>query len=204
MKKILCFGDSNTYGFNPLNGSRFSSSIRWSGILKEVLKEKYLVIEQGCNNRTCFSDNPISEEMTGYKAIKKYLSSDIDYLVLSLGINDLQISYDNSETDIVEGFSNLIEYVYSVKPDINILILSPSVLLNKILFSYFSVMFDNNSIEMSYKLNEILQKIAQRYNSDFINLNEFVSVSKIDGLHYDEAGHSAVAKLLHNYFVNLT
>ena len=57
---------------------------------------------------------------------------------------------------------------------------------------------------MSCRLNEILQKIAKRYNCDLINLNEFVAVSKVDGLHYDEDGHSAVAKLLHNYFVNLT
>ena len=90
MKKILCFGDSNTFGFNPKDGSRYSSSIRWSGILKESLKENFIVIEQGYNNRTCFSENLSGEEMTGYKAIKKYLSKDIDYLVVSLGINDMK------------------------------------------------------------------------------------------------------------------
>ena len=37
MKKILCYGDSNTYGFIPETGARYSEHERWSGILKELL-----------------------------------------------------------------------------------------------------------------------------------------------------------------------
>ena len=45
MKKILCYGDSNTFGFNPANGSRYSEEQRWSGRLKELLKPDYEIIE---------------------------------------------------------------------------------------------------------------------------------------------------------------
>ena len=44
MKKILCYGDSNTFGFNPKNGGRYDKTTRWSGILSDLLKEKYEVI----------------------------------------------------------------------------------------------------------------------------------------------------------------
>lgn len=37
MKKILCYGDSNTFGYNPANGLRFDENNRWSGILKSTL-----------------------------------------------------------------------------------------------------------------------------------------------------------------------
>ena len=204
MKKILCFGDSNTYGFNPKNGSRYSSSIRWGGILKESLKEKFVVIEQGCNNRTCFSDNPSGEEMTGYKAIKKYLVTDVDYLVISLGVNDLQKIYINDEQTIIDGFKMFIRLCYSINSNLKIIILSPSLVKENILNSYFSLMFDENSIKKSYSLSKILKSVSEELNCSFIDLNEFVSVSDIDGLHYDVEGHGAVAKLLHNYFVNLT
>ena len=72
MKKILCFGDSNTFGFNPENGKRFDEKTRWTGILKSKLKDLYIVQEAGCNNRTAFSDNPSGENFTGYKALKKH------------------------------------------------------------------------------------------------------------------------------------
>ena len=74
MKTVLCFGDSNTFGYNPVDGTRYPESIRWSGILKQNLKEEYNVIEAGCNNRTCFIDNPDGIEQTGYKILSKYLT----------------------------------------------------------------------------------------------------------------------------------
>ena len=38
MKNILCFGDSNTYGYNPADGSRFPENVRWTGLLQEKAK----------------------------------------------------------------------------------------------------------------------------------------------------------------------
>ena len=94
MKNILCFGDSNTYGFNPENGSRYDTESRWTSILKQILNEN--VIEAGFNNRTSFSDNPCGIEQTGYKSLPKYLKKELDIVILSIGINDLQSQYQNN------------------------------------------------------------------------------------------------------------
>ncbi|MBE5917190.1 MAG: arylesterase, partial [Pseudobutyrivibrio ruminis] len=46
MKNILCFGDSNTYGLRPDNGDRYSSDVRWTGILSKKLGySNYRVVE---------------------------------------------------------------------------------------------------------------------------------------------------------------
>ena len=37
MKTILCYGDSNTFGYIPETGMRYPKSIRWPGHLQEVL-----------------------------------------------------------------------------------------------------------------------------------------------------------------------
>ena len=37
MKSILCYGDSNTYGFNPVNSLRYPTNIRWTGCLQELI-----------------------------------------------------------------------------------------------------------------------------------------------------------------------
>ena len=92
MKKILCFGDSNTFGFNPENYKRYNENERWSGILKNQLKNEFIVIEKGCNNRCGFNDNQ-DLELCGYKSLEKELKEDINIVILQLGINDTQIQY---------------------------------------------------------------------------------------------------------------
>lgn len=52
-KRILCFGDSNTWGYIPgTNYDRYSVDVRWTGILQEKLGRDYEVIEDGVNSRT--------------------------------------------------------------------------------------------------------------------------------------------------------
>ncbi len=68
MKEILCFGDSNTFGFIPGSGQRYNKTERWSGILSGLLSENYRIIEAGCNNRTAFSPNPEGDLFTGTKS----------------------------------------------------------------------------------------------------------------------------------------
>jgi GNAT superfamily N-acetyltransferase len=46
--KILCYGDSNTWGFSPVNGSRFSEDIRWPGVLRRCLGEGFTVMGVLC------------------------------------------------------------------------------------------------------------------------------------------------------------
>ena len=93
MKKILCFGDSNTFGFNPKNGTRYNEKERWSGILKKELNN-YEIIEDGMNNRTCFSNS--SYDLNSFIAIKKYLDENYDLIIFQIGINDLQLQYNTS------------------------------------------------------------------------------------------------------------
>lgn len=53
MKTILCFGDSNTYGYRPDTGKRYAEDTRWTGILREKLKDRKIeVIEEGLVGRT--------------------------------------------------------------------------------------------------------------------------------------------------------
>ncbi len=62
-KTILCYGDSNTYGYNPSNGLRYPEDIRWTGRLKSLLGDACRIIEEGCNGRTTVFDDP----MEGWK-----------------------------------------------------------------------------------------------------------------------------------------
>ena len=87
MKKVLCFGDSNTYGFIPSSGRRYDKNIRWSGIIQTLAQNNFEVIEAGCNNRTAFCDNPAGFNETGYKILPSFLTPDINVVILAIGIN---------------------------------------------------------------------------------------------------------------------
>src|SRR5215475_4472921 len=52
MKTILCFGDSNTWGYRPDGMGRFEWEVRWPGILQKEVSGFARVIEEGLNART--------------------------------------------------------------------------------------------------------------------------------------------------------
>ena len=193
MKKILCYGDSNTFGFNPKNGKRFSEDKRWSGILKNTLAKNYKVIEEGLNNRTAFVDNPSFEHSTKLHLPEIIKNIDnIEYLILAVGVNDFQFQYDlNLETLEIE-LKNLIEIVQdkNIKP----IIVIPTELNANIFNGYFSCLFNQKSIKKSQELSKIYQKIALESGCKFINFDTFTKPSKLDGLHYDEASHKLIAQ----------
>ncbi len=200
MAELVCFGDSNTYGFNPRNGKRYDENTRWSGILKEKLKEKIRVIEAGCNNRTCYSINPESEELTGILALPKYLSINTEYLIIAVGLNDLQKFYSSTDEEIREGMTKLIEIAKNTNPNMEIIILAPSKIRKNILNSYFSALFNEDAIEKSAKIPSIYGQIACEKQCRFINLDEFVCACDIDGLHYFEDEHKKIAEIIINKY----
>lgn len=62
MKYILCYGDSNTFGTDPIMG-RHPDDVRWTGVLQKLLGAIITVIEgrlrQRKNNR--FGKSPMEE-----------------------------------------------------------------------------------------------------------------------------------------------
>ena len=54
--RILCYGDSNTWGYIPgTDHQRFSKEERWTGVLQTMLGDTYEIIEEGLNSRTLIS-----------------------------------------------------------------------------------------------------------------------------------------------------
>lgn len=198
MAEIVCFGDSNTFGFNPRNGKRYDENTRWSGILKNKLKQNYKVVESGCNNRTCYSINPDSDELTGFKALPKCIKSTTEYLILAVGLNDLQKFYSSTDEEIKNGLVNLINIAKNISPKIEIIILAPSRINDNILNSYFAMLFNKEAIEKSIKMSQLYIEVANKENCKYINLDNFVKTSAIDGLHYLEEEHKQIANLIIN------
>ena len=65
--KILCFGDSNTYGFDPRGylGGRYPVTVRWTGRLQETGYD--VVTEEGCLS------------LTGTRKTTRYQKIEVEY-----------------------------------------------------------------------------------------------------------------------------
>jgi len=192
MIKILCFGDSNTFGYIPASGKRYNSNTRWTGRLAGILGHDYKIIEAGCNNRTCFSKNIDGELQTGYKAIIKPLMQNPDIIIFSLGINDLQRFYNPSESEIKDGICMMIDLIKK-NCDSKIIILIPPIITEDVLSGNFSFQFNAESVQKSKLLPKIYKQAANQKNCICLDLNSYVQVSPLDGLHYSADAHSIIA-----------
>ena len=199
MKKILCFGDSNTYGFIAGDGGRYDKNTRWTGLLQKKLANNFEIIEAGCNNRNGFIENPDGDEFTGYKVLPKYLEENPDIVILAIGINDVQKFYKPTLDAIADGLISMIKTIKTAQ----IILIAPPVLHDNILDGMFAFQFDKESIETSKHLPAIYKKIAKDNGCHFLDFNNEIKLSDKDGLHYPPESHKYIADKLADFIMTL-
>jgi len=92
---ILCFGDSNTWGYDVKTGRRLSRAERWPGVVEIALGAGYRVIEGGLRGRTTgFVPLKLEEKeyLNGRRDFYGWLrtASPLDLVIIMLGTNDFQ------------------------------------------------------------------------------------------------------------------
>ena len=98
MKTLVCFGDSNTWGYVPgSDGERLPREARWPGRLQELLGEAWEVISEGLSGRTATVERPDSEGRNGLPYLLPCLLSHapVDLAVIFLGTNDVNFVADD-------------------------------------------------------------------------------------------------------------
>ena len=202
MKEILCFGDSNTWGFNAQTKDRFPRDVRWTGILKKELGDEYYVIEEGLNGRTTVWDDPIEMDKNGYRHLGTCLQSHkpLDLVILMLGTNDLKIRFSVSAEDIADSVQALGNMVLKSEcgPEgkaPKLLLISP-IAVGNIDNSEFVHMFGVNSALRAAKFPLLYRQAAESLKCDFLNAAEFAKPSPFDAIHFDAEEHERLGKAI--------
>jgi lysophospholipase L1-like esterase len=190
MKTVLCYGDSNTWGYDPATEGRYSLEARWVSVLAHELGSDYLVIPEGLNGRTTVWPDPVEGE---YKSGKTYLipclesHHPVDLVVMMLGTNDLKHRFGLSAWDIARSAGTLVEIIQgsAFGPDL----LSPDVLLIAPPPTYvkgtgFENMFAGSDAT-SQGLGEQYRLVADEYGCNFLDAGQVIVSSKLDGIHLD-------------------
>ena len=121
IKRILCFGDSNTWGYNGIDESRFDENTRWTRLLQQHLGEDYEIIEEGLPGRTASIDDPIQEGMNAYDYIHPCLKSHspLDLVIIMLGTNDAKERFNLTSFNIAQGIVRL-THLQALTQDLNV------------------------------------------------------------------------------------
>jgi lysophospholipase L1-like esterase len=196
MKTILCYGDSNTWGYNPETKDRFSIDIRWPGKLRNILGPDYFIIEEGLNGRTTVWDDPIEGDKNGKKYLAPCLETHkpIDLVIIMLGTNDLKKGFSLTPFDIAQGMGVLVKMIQTsmsgsnqTAPEVLVLIPPP---LGKL--TEFAQMFLDGE-EKSKELAIEYKKVIKEYKCHYIETSKIIASSDIDGLHFNKENHHKLA-----------
>jgi lysophospholipase L1-like esterase len=209
MKKvILCFGDSNTWGSNPEDGTRFGPEIRWPGVLQAQLGAGYGVIEEGLNARTTVFADVVEGariDRNGKNHLGVILESHrpIDLVIVMLGLNDLKHRLAVSAFDIAQGAGELVQIVQCSKsgpenrpPDV-LLIAPPPVKTLNVLEELFA-----GAIEKSQKFGQYYARTSLRLGCQFINAADIIEYDPKDGIHLSATSHATFGRYLANWSRN--
>lgn len=212
VKRIVCFGDSNTWGYNPENGTRYSANVRWTGVLQEMLGEEYQIIEEGQNGRTIASpDNAEWGTKSGIDYVIPMIESHMpmDMLIIMLGTNDLKAKFNYPAPDIAGCLQNLLLKVYAHlnyhlgQPDVRILIVSPPQIGENIASSQFAPFVDvNRVIDTSKELPKWYKMVASQFGCEFLDATALVSGGKIDSLHLSKESHKVLAEAIYKAVIS--
>lgn len=201
MKRILCYGDSNTWGYMPGTGERYPESVRWTKRMASLLGEGYEVLEEGLNGRTTVLDDPYSPCRSGLDGLGYALLTQkpLDLAILMLGTNDLSITDAVRATQGVEVLARRIldaDVVYRGSQPIfpngaKLLLVSP-IRFHRDIFKRGPAVRAWDKFDESVKMAGLCRDLAERLSVWFLDAAQYAEPSEVDCVHMTREGHLAL------------
>ena len=168
--KVICFGDSNTYGYDPRGylGGRYEADCRWVDIL--ATETGWTVSNLGQNGREIPSAAPA-------------LPADTELLIVMLGTNDLL--QGRGPEQAAERLERFLAGIFLDRGKV-LLIAPPPVALGEWVPS-------PQLIEDSHAFARFCQTLAERMGIRFADAGKWDVSLAYDGVHFTEQGHKAFA-----------
>ena len=179
MKTIVCFGDSNTWGYVPGSvNERFPRDVRWPARLATALADQAEVIAEGLNGRTATIESPVAEGRNGLPYLVPCLRSHapVDILVIYLGTND---AYWLEPMMVARSIGRLVKVARGAEAGPGggapgMLVVCPPPF-------------------GGHELASVFGDVCDELGCELLDLAGVATYSELDGAHLEAAGHIAVA-----------
>ncbi len=185
MKQILCYGDSNTYGYDPANTRTYSYPVekRWISVAGKVLGDGYRLLNEGENGRTLpdarYDKEMLEDMVSGLK--------EGDLCSIMLGTNDLLLRMRPSADMAAKKMRLLLEYLTSDEHPFQVLVIAP-VPIGKELDG------EGPYHEESLKMSKAFREAAKDCGAHFADAAEWGIDLAFDHVHFSESGHTEFGK----------
>lgn len=169
--RILCFGDSNTYGYDPRGffGDRYHAEDCWVDLLAE--QTGWEVINLGINGRE-IPRNPYA-----LRLLEEY--APVDIFLVMLGTNDLL-----QGASAKEAAARMEAFLTQMLPHCRqILLVAPPSMKRGAWVSADAL------VDESVRLAEEYRLLAEKLNIPFVDTRRWNIELAFDGVHFTEAGH---------------
>lgn len=173
--RILCFGDSNTYGYDPRGffGDRYDAEDRWVDLLAK--QTGWDVINLGANGRE------IPRNGVPQSFLDEY--APVDIFLVMLGTNDLLQGATAIEAAArMEAFLNTL--LLHCK---SILLVAPPPMKRGAWVATNALIAESIHLAEEYKL------LAEKMNISFVDTRSWNIELCFDGVHFTEDGHHSFA-----------
>jgi lysophospholipase L1-like esterase len=201
MKTILAYGDSLTYGADPVvMGGRHAYEDRWPTALERALGGKARVIAEGLGGRTTvFDDFSSGADRNGARLLPTLLASHapLDAVVIMLGTNDMKEYLCGSALGAAMGMKRLAEIVRThpwpgAAPKV-VLVAPPHCIATA--HPDLSPMF-RHGMKESHLLAGHYQRVAADMGCAFFDAATVAQADPADGVHLDPANTRAIGDAL--------
>ena len=176
--RILCFGDSNTYGYDPRGffGDRYGAGDRWVDLLEKQTGHE--CINAGANGRE-IPRNPYALRLLTEHA-------PVDIFLVMLGTNDLL-----QGASAKEAAARMETFLTPLLPHCKqILLICPPPMKRGAWVPTEELVSESNNLAEEYQLR------AEKLNISFVDTRHWNIELTFDGVHFTEAGHYAFAEKL--------
>lgn len=205
MKHILCFGDSNTWGFIPGTARRYDEHTRWTGVLADELGSDWRVHEDGLNGRTSMFDSAFKGDVNknGLDVFPGVLDGQkpLDVLVICLGTNDLK---QHPAWHAAQGVGRLVSYAQHIdvlnpwgervfRNGPKILVISPIAIGEDLVNRDVNDDLKGKH-EESRKFPKVFGDLCQSMGIEMLDAQKIAEPSDVDCIHMTKEGHRALGK----------
>ena len=176
--RILCFGDSNTYGYDPRGffGDRYGVEDRWVDLLAKQTGHE--CINAGANGRE-IPRNPYALRLLTEHA-------PVDIFLVMLGTNDLlQGASAKATAAKMEAFLNQMLPHYK-----QILLVAPPPMKRGAWIPTDELVVESVRLAEEYKI------LAEKLNIPFVDTHLWNIELTFDGVHFTKEGHHTFAEKL--------
>lgn len=201
LRTLLCFGDSNTHGTPPITdigapSARHDAQTRWPRVAGRALGPDWEVVEEGLPGRTAQFDDPVMGAiMNGQTGLRIALQSHgpIDVMTLMLGTNDVKMRFATTPEQVVAGIAGLLDIALGLEMQtrhggFRVLLICPPPVVE---VGPFAGEFLGGAAR-SQALPPLYRALAMARGCAFLDAGTLISVSPVDGVHYDGAAHGAL------------